>query len=783
MRGQLERLTGVLCPSVTADPAVTRWFAGKQHDDLLQALRIVIDGSLPELVRTSVLQSLQDAGCDLCIEFVQGGMKCGIQLKSHYDISQRDFHTHTLAQIQDSRRHGLQRLYVMLAGDLTDQSHVQKVRGLHARISQMNDPYVEVVPPERVWRLVGPRPPHYAHPYVMPNDWVGRRAEMDVLDEWLERDETPVCCMVAMGGSGKSSLAWEWAKTHVEPNQQVLNLRHVFQWSFYEGEISFERFLQSLCTYLGVSPKPDPLAAVSRHVESNRILLILDGFERMLRYYAGADAAFREEKRDAELLDHERQCADLGVTRLLTSLAANSTAKTLIGTRLLPEELDDAAACQTMDIEGLAPSDAVVFLRARGISGLNHELEDAARAYGFHPFSLERLVAALRYDPEIPNDIRQAAKHEIAGGLKRRRKHILEQAYSTLPAGTAQLLSALAANRASVQMETVHLLAGHSGVEDLSAALRRLQQDRWICWDQDRNTLDLHPIVRRYAYAQLEKREAVHELLAEHLASKARGVVIQQNTAEPSGRLRRYAQPGAVRAERWPARPAEVELLVELYYQLVKAGRSNAALSLYREHLAGQLYDRQGLYGVCVELLDTLIDADSGTLRPASAASAVQVWMLNELANAYAAVGQARQATHIYRDAIDMCRNDRLGEAEAVIWANLAYQQVNLGELQEAYSNLRKSLDGCQRGGDRVNEAIGYQDLARIWAYQGSFSRAEQASGAAERVATHLPLGQRPELLLFFRGLAALLSGQIRTVLNERVKNTVDRAMRSTRLT
>ena len=312
-------------------------------------------------------------------------------------------------------------------------------------------------------------------------------------------------------------------------------------------------------------------------------------------------------------------------------------------------------------------------------------------------------------------------------------------------------------------METVHLLAGHSGVEDLSVALRRLQQDRWICWDQDRNTLDLHPIVRRYAYAQLEKREAVHELLAEHLASKARGVVIQQNTAEPSGRLRRYAQPGAVRAEHWPARPAEVELLVELYYQLVKAGRSNAALSLYREHLAGQLYDRLGLYGVCVELLDTLIDADSGTLRPASAASAIQVWMLNELANAYAAVGQARQATHIYRDAIDMCRNDRLGEAEAVIWANLAYQQVNLGELQEAYSNLRKSLDGCQRGGDRVNEAIGYQDLARIWAYQGSFSRAEQASGAAERVATHLPRGQRPELLLFFRGLAALLSGQIRT--------------------
>jgi hypothetical protein len=100
-----------------------------------------------------VTQCLQDAGCDLVIDWGQGH-KYGVQLKSHYDISQRDFASNTLSQIQDSRQHGLEHLYVLLAGDLTDRSQQEKVRNLESRISKQNDRYVTTMSPDRLWTVL-----------------------------------------------------------------------------------------------------------------------------------------------------------------------------------------------------------------------------------------------------------------------------------------------------------------------------------------------------------------------------------------------------------------------------------------------------------------------------------------------------------------------------------------------------------------------------------------------------------------------------------------------------
>jgi hypothetical protein len=59
-----------------------------------------------------------------------------------------------LAQIQDSKQHGLNGLYVLLAGDLTSASQIQKVRNFISRVSKMKDKYVQVLPPERLWTLL-----------------------------------------------------------------------------------------------------------------------------------------------------------------------------------------------------------------------------------------------------------------------------------------------------------------------------------------------------------------------------------------------------------------------------------------------------------------------------------------------------------------------------------------------------------------------------------------------------------------------------------------------------
>jgi hypothetical protein len=65
-------------------------------------------------------------------------------------------------QIQESRRHGLKRLFVVIAADIREtgkgrrkgNSNSQKVHGLISRVNTMNDPYVIVIPPERAWTLL-----------------------------------------------------------------------------------------------------------------------------------------------------------------------------------------------------------------------------------------------------------------------------------------------------------------------------------------------------------------------------------------------------------------------------------------------------------------------------------------------------------------------------------------------------------------------------------------------------------------------------------------------------
>jgi hypothetical protein len=144
-----------------ADVARTEDFRQHLHDPLVTRLQGILEARLLERPRVSTLQSLQDRGVDLLIEWPYRA-KYGVQLKSQGDVEDKDFASHTLMQIQDSRQHSLERLYVVIAADIRelrkgkklDNVNSQKVRSLISRISAMNDPYVVAVPPERAWTLL-----------------------------------------------------------------------------------------------------------------------------------------------------------------------------------------------------------------------------------------------------------------------------------------------------------------------------------------------------------------------------------------------------------------------------------------------------------------------------------------------------------------------------------------------------------------------------------------------------------------------------------------------------
>ena len=67
-------------------------------------------------------------------------------------------------------------------------------------------------------------------------------------------------------------------------------------WSFYEGDASFEHFIEETLKYLklevpqGQRPQVDTLL---KAMQSQKILLIMDGFERALRAYSSMNAAYQ----------------------------------------------------------------------------------------------------------------------------------------------------------------------------------------------------------------------------------------------------------------------------------------------------------------------------------------------------------------------------------------------------------------------------------------------------------------------------------------------------------
>lgn len=184
-----------------------------------------------------------------------------------------------------------------------------------------------------------------AHPYPMPPNFTGRLAERKMLTDWLDVDTAhPLLVLRALGGFGKSALAWHWLLHDVEP----AHWPRVVWWSFYEGDSSFDHFLTETLPYLsGGSVQPERLAArdVVRELiallHSPGTLLVLDGFERELRAFGGLNAVYQGDEGDKSETN-ERDCISPLADLLLyhVALQPNVRSRILLTTRLCPHVLE-----------------------------------------------------------------------------------------------------------------------------------------------------------------------------------------------------------------------------------------------------------------------------------------------------------------------------------------------------------------------------------------------------------------------------------------------------------
>ena len=151
-----------------------------------------------------------------------------------------------------------------------------------------------------------PMPPtaDIVHPYTLSETQalVGRQKELNALTDWMSEPrsgfrDARIFCLVAIGGMGKSALAWKWFN-EIAPKEMPEPKGRLW-WSFYESNADFASFLDRALGYVSDLHEDDIREMdwqkkenlLLRHLDEKPFLLGLDGLERILLAYCRMDAS------------------------------------------------------------------------------------------------------------------------------------------------------------------------------------------------------------------------------------------------------------------------------------------------------------------------------------------------------------------------------------------------------------------------------------------------------------------------------------------------------------
>lgn len=259
-----------------------------------------------------------------------------------------------------------------------------------------------------------PAPPNLFSkpPYVMTNTFVGRAADLAWMDGWAQGGKS-VMVIEAMGGLGKSALAWHWVNHHAP---KFFPGWGVVWWSFYERGATLEALVTDALSYL---TRKHPRAFQSMtarertdllldELEKSPTLLVLDGLERALVAYAGLGSAYLRDDSIPDDAD-SRQCIDRQDAYLLQRLCALRNSRVLVASRLMPRDFEQydmpKPGVRQFSLRGFTSDDAYALMLSLGVRRADRTNLDIFLAkIDFHPLFIKLIAGEIQRYNAAPGD-------------------------------------------------------------------------------------------------------------------------------------------------------------------------------------------------------------------------------------------------------------------------------------------------------------------------------------------------------------------------------------------
>jgi tetratricopeptide (TPR) repeat protein len=601
--------------------------------------------------------------------------------------------------------------------------------------------------------------PYIAHPYTLlqTHRLVGRQMELNLLNDWVTKREDEIysariLSIVAIGGMGKSALAWKWFND-IAPREMKPLVGRMW-WSFYETDASFENFISRALAYVGGRPlgevqeipKPEREAQLLAVLNREAFLIVLDGLERILIAYALMDAAhLTDDEYDKQTANfvanayglptsakqlfpgehHLRRTVDPRAGFFLRKLAGVKVARTLVSTRLYPADLqtptgDSSPGCAAILLHGLADDDALELWRAFGLTG-GRELLPLFNRVDNHPLVIQSLASEVARYRAAPGDFeRWRDDHPEFDPFKLRlvnvKSHVLEFALRGLEDRVWQALPTIAAFRMPARYDTLTalLIGKRKALVDESAldsALTELEDRGLLSWDRRTNRYDMHPVVRGEVLRRLNEvaRRDIYGTLQAHFETQPSIEWREVNSFQ------------------------DLTSVIELYNTLIVLERYDDAFQLFTERLKDVAFFRLGANHQTSELLKMLFP-DGVEELPRLSQRRAQADALAALAEAYTDIGRQLEARSL------LCRSNDLYEQGGdllILGSGLGLLGLVLnttGNLLESETSILKGLIINRSQRDEISEGKNLRGLGMTLAARGKIDEAQLAYSRSVRI-------------------------------------------------